>query len=68
MTLGGGSPGPPYGTYSTNMRPSPNTGLPAVSVPMGQAAGAEARAGAGVNLEFLGRDFGEGEILGLFAQ
>lgn len=57
--------GTPYGTFSTNMRLSPNTGLPAVSVPMGQASASETRAGAGVNLEFLGRDFGEGDILGL---
>lgn len=57
--------GNPYGTIGTNMRLSPNTGLPAVTVPMGQAATTEATPGAGVNLEFLGRDFAEGTLLGL---
>lgn len=57
--------GNPYGTQSTNLRLSPNTGLPSVSVPMGQAIDGEAIPGAGVNLELLGRDFAEGELLGL---
>ncbi|WAB82342.1 amidase family protein [Microcella daejeonensis] len=57
--------GTPYGTQGTNMRLSPNSGMPAVTVPMGQASSTEARAGAGVNLEFLGRDFDEGALLGL---
>jgi Asp-tRNA(Asn)/Glu-tRNA(Gln) amidotransferase A subunit family amidase len=56
--------GNPYSTIGTNMRLSPNTGLPAVTVPMGQET-TEALAGAGVNLEFLGRDFAEGTLLGL---
>jgi hypothetical protein len=56
--------GNPYGTIGTNMRLSPNTGLPAVTVPMGHET-AGALAGAGVNLEFLGRDFAEGTLLGL---
>ncbi len=46
------------------MRLSPNTGLPAVTVPMGQGLSTEASTG-GVNLEFLGRDFAEGPLLGL---
>lgn len=59
--------GTPYGTYSTNMRLSPNTGMPSVTVPMGQTVaedGVAMGAGAGVNLEFLGRDFAEGELIG----
>ena len=56
----------PYGTIGTNLRLSPNSGLPAVSVPIGQAVEADATiTGAGVNLEFLGRDFEEGPLLGL---
>ncbi|MDR6865581.1 Asp-tRNA(Asn)/Glu-tRNA(Gln) amidotransferase A subunit family amidase [Microbacterium resistens] len=54
-----------YGTQATNMRLSPNTGMPAVTVPMGQAVAGESTPGGGVNLEFLGRDFGEGPLLGL---
>lgn len=58
--------GRPYGTHSTNMRLSPNTGLPAVTVPMGQAVATDLSVtGAGVNLEFLGREFAEGDLLGL---
>ncbi len=58
--------GRPYGTHSTNMRLSPNTGLPAVTVPMGQAVEADGTiTGAGVNLEFLGREYAEGDLLGL---
>jgi len=57
--------GTPYGTQSTNMRFSPNTGMPAVTVPMGQATAADGTiTGAGVNLELLGRDFSEGDLLG----
>lgn len=56
--------GNPYSTIGTNMRLSPNTGLPAVTVPMGQGVAGEASTG-GVNLEFLGRDFAEGPLLGL---
>ena len=54
-----------YGTQGTNMRLSPNTGMPAVTVPMGQTASGETAPGSGVNLEFLGRDFAEGPLLGL---
>ena len=54
-----------YGTQGTNMRLSPNTGMPAVTVPMGQTAQGETAPGSGVNLEFLGRDFDEGTLLGL---
>ncbi len=58
--------GTPYGTQGTNMRLSPNTGLPAVTVPMGQATEADATiTGAGVNLELLGRAFDEATLLGL---
>ncbi|MBB2975478.1 Asp-tRNA(Asn)/Glu-tRNA(Gln) amidotransferase A subunit family amidase [Microbacterium endophyticum] len=58
--------GTPYGTQSTNLRLSPNTGMPSVTVPMGQAIESDATiTGAGVNLEFLGRDFDEGTLLGL---
>ncbi|MFJ6533262.1 amidase family protein [Microbacterium sp. NPDC091662] len=54
-----------YGTQGTNMRLSPNTGMPSVTVPMGQTASGETLPGSGVNLEFLGRDFDEGTLLGL---
>ncbi|WP_338403696.1 amidase family protein [Cellulosimicrobium arenosum] len=58
--------GNPYGTQSTNLRLSPNTGMPAVTVPMGVATEADGTiTGAGVNLELLGRDFDEGPLLGL---
>jgi amidase len=58
--------GNPYGTIGTNLRLSPNTGLPAVTVPMGRATEADGTVpGAGVNLELLGRDFAEGPLLGL---
>ncbi|WP_454043817.1 amidase family protein [Cellulosimicrobium sp. Marseille-Q8652] len=57
--------GNPYGTIGTNLRLSPNTGMPAVTVPMGQASATEAIPDAGVNLELLGRDFDEGPLLGL---
>lgn len=58
--------GNPYGTQSTNLRLSPNTGLPAVTVPMGQAIPEDGTVtGAGVNLEFLGRDYAEGTLIGL---
>ncbi|MDO5504407.1 MAG: amidase family protein [Actinomycetia bacterium] len=59
--------GNPYSTQGTNMRLSPNTGMPAVTVPMGQVVEADGsrHVGAGVNLELLGRDFSEGTLLGL---
>lgn len=58
--------GTPYGTFRWNMRLSPNTGMPAVTVPMGTATEADGTIpGAGVNLELLGRDFSEGMLLGL---
>jgi Asp-tRNA(Asn)/Glu-tRNA(Gln) amidotransferase A subunit family amidase len=58
--------GTPYGTQSTNMRLSPNTGMPAITVPMGQATAADNTiTGAGVNLEFLGRSFDESAVIGL---
>ncbi len=58
--------GTPYGTQSTNMRLSPNTGMPAITVPMGQATAADGTVtGGGVNLEFLGRSFDEATVIGL---
>ena len=54
----------PYTTYSSNLRLSPNTGMPAVTVPAGQTTADETLPGAGVNLEFLGRDYDEGDLLG----
>lgn len=57
--------GNPYSTQGTNLRLSPNTGMPAISVPMGQALDTETIPGANVNLEFFGRDFDEGPLLGL---
>ncbi|MFZ6991094.1 amidase family protein [Curtobacterium sp. RRHDQ66] len=58
--------GTPYGTQSTNMRLSPNTGMPAVTVPMGQATAADNTVtGGGVNLEFLGRSYDESTVIGL---
>jgi len=58
--------GNPYGTQGTNLRLSPNTGMPSVTVPMGQASAEDGTIpGAGVNLEFLGRDYAEGPLLGL---
>ncbi|MGO3886821.1 MAG: amidase family protein, partial [Mycetocola sp.] len=58
--------GTPYGTIGTNMRLSPNTGLPAVTVPMGQAIAADNTVtGGGVNLEFLGRAYDESTLIGL---
>ncbi|WP_179954781.1 amidase family protein [Georgenia wutianyii] len=57
--------GTPYGTVGQNMRLSPNTGMPSVTVPMGQAIEADGTVtGAGVNLELLGRDYSEGTLLG----
>ncbi|WGL52357.1 amidase family protein [Nocardioides sp. BP30] len=56
-----------YGTYSTNLRLSPNTGMPAITVPAGQDNAGEVTAGApanaNVNLEFLGRDYDEGDLI-----
>jgi amidase len=60
--------GNPYSTQGTNLRLSPNTGMPSVTVPMGQATAADGSAtnvGGGVSLEFLGRMFDEGTLIGL---
>jgi len=54
-----------YGTIGTNMRLSPNTGMPAVTLPMGTTGAGQGGAAVGVNLEWLGRDFSEGTLLGL---
>ena len=56
----------PYGTIGSNLRLSPNTGLPAVTVPMGQAASTDgAPKLGGVNLEFLGKAYTEGPLIGM---
>ncbi len=57
--------GNPYATIGSNMRLSPNTGLPAVTVPMGWVAAVGNSPAGNVNLEWLGRDFSEGPLLGL---
>lgn len=57
--------GTPYSTIGSNMRLSPNTGLPAVTLPMGWVAAAGSSPAGNVNLEWLGRDFSEGPLLGL---
>jgi amidase len=57
--------GVPYGTFSTNMRLSPNSGMPTITVPMGQSSTTDAIQNAGVNLEFLGRNYDEGTIISL---
>ncbi|MBM7829205.1 amidase family protein [Microbacterium aurum] len=54
-----------YGTIGTNMRLSPNSGMPAVTLPMGTTGAGQGGAAVGVNLEWLGRDFSEGVLLGL---
>ncbi len=54
-----------YATIGTNMRLSPNTGMPAVSVPMGSIGNGQGGSTIGINLEFFGRDFSEGLLLGL---
>lgn len=55
-----------YGTFSSSyMRLSPNTGLPAVTVPMSASGTAEGGQTVGTNIEFLGRDFSEGTLIGL---
>ena len=62
--------GSTYGTIGTNLRLSPNSGMPAVTVPMGQSIAADGPTtavgvGAGVNLEFLGRNYAEGDLIGM---
>ncbi|UIN31382.1 amidase family protein [Microbacterium binotii] len=55
-----------YGTFASSyMRLSPNTGLPAVTVPMSASGTAEGGQTVGTNIEFLGRDFSEGTLIGL---
>ena len=54
-----------YGTIGTNMRLSPNTGMPSVTLPMGITGEGQGGSAVGVNLEWLGRDFSEGTLLGL---
>lgn len=56
-----------YATAGTHNRLSPNSGMPAISVPMGSSSvaidGVEID-GAGTNLEILGRNYSEGQLLG----
>lgn len=56
----------PYGSVGSNLRLSPNTGLPALTIPMGQAEGSETYAGTGgANVEFLGRAYAEPTLISL---
>jgi amidase len=56
----------PYGSVGNNLRLSPNTGLPALTVPMGQATGTETYAGyGGANLERLGRSYSEPTLIAM---
>ena len=56
----------PYASVGSNLRFSPNTGLPALTVPMGQATGTETFAGiGGANIEFVGRAFAEPTLISL---
>ena len=56
----------PYASVGSNLRFSPNTGLPALTVPMGQAAGTETFAGiGGANIEFVGRAYAEPTLISL---
>lgn len=54
-----------YGTFASSyMRLSPNTGLPAVTVPMSAAGTGEGGQTVATNIEFLGRDFTEDTLIG----
>lgn len=56
----------PYGSIGSNLRLSPNTGLPALTEPMGLAAGTETYAGyGGANLELLGRAYSEPTLIAM---
>jgi hypothetical protein len=56
----------PYATVGNNLRFSPNTGLPALTVPMGQAAGTENFAGiGGANLGLVGRSYSEPTLIAM---
>ncbi len=56
----------PYGSVGSNLRLSPNTGLPALTVPMGVAAGSETFAGiGGANIELLGRAYAEPTLISI---
>lgn len=57
--------GQPYSSQWRNLRLSPNTGMPTVTLPMGQSIEGEDLPGANVNIEILGRDYDEETILGL---
>jgi amidase len=55
----------PFATLGNNLRISPNTGMPAVAVPMGRSIPTDGGINnAAINLEFLGRDFDDGRLLG----
>jgi Asp-tRNA(Asn)/Glu-tRNA(Gln) amidotransferase A subunit family amidase len=56
----------PYSSVGSNLRLSPNTSLPALTVPMGQATGTETFAGiGGANVELLGRMYSEPTLLSI---
>jgi hypothetical protein len=56
----------PYATIGNNLRFSPNTGLPALSLPMGEAAGTENFAGiGGANLGLVGRSYSEPTLIAM---
>jgi amidase len=58
-----------YGTFGSNLRLSPNTGMPSITVPAGQSNADDVTAGAAananVNVEFLGRDYDEGDLISI---
>ena len=58
--------GTPFGSVGSNLRLSPNTGLPALTVPMGVAAGTETFAGiGGANIELVGRAYAEPKLISI---
>ena len=58
--------GSPFGSVGSNLRLSPNTGLPALTVPMGVAAGTEKFAGiGGANIELVGRAYAEPKLISI---
>ena len=58
--------GSPFGSVGSNLRLSPNTGLPALTVPMGLAAGTENFAGiGGANIELVGRSYAEPTLISI---
>jgi amidase len=57
-----------FNTNGNDLRFSPNTGMPAITLPMGQSDAADDGsgyvAGAGANIEFLGHKYDEGDLIG----